>query len=150
MRAGMAVLGVALMLPLARATSGAQASPPKLDTMKVVEPRKEAPRGGRNLLTAEDLLSKNYNNLYEALDALRPFWLRARGPSRLDMSGQGPSVRVYLDEVRLGAVDELKLMSIRTIRRVTFLSAPEAQARYGVGNESGALVIETLGDEKAP
>jgi hypothetical protein len=143
------VIGVVLMLPLALATSAAQ-SPTRLDTMKVVEEKKEPQRGGRNLLTSEELLAKDFTNVYEALQALRPFWLRARGPSRMDPSGQAPTVKIYLDNVALGTVDELRVLSVRTIRRLSFMTGPDAQARYGVGHENGAIVIETIGDKKAP
>jgi hypothetical protein len=88
--------------------------------------------------------------VYEALQALRPFWLRARGPSRMDPSGQAPTVKIYLDNVALGTVDELRVLSVRTIRRLSFMTGPDAQARYGVGHENGAIVIETIGDKKAP
>jgi endo-1,4-beta-xylanase len=124
--------------------------PQTIEGMKVVEEKSEPRRvGGRNLLTQEELLAKDFQNVYDALEALRPFWLRARGPNRLDPNAS-PTVKVYLDNVKLGAVSELKMQSIRNLRRVYFLTGPEAQARYGVEHENGAVVIETLGDQKAP
>ncbi len=125
-------------------------APQQLGEVSVVDERKDLARRDRNQLTGEELTDKDFNNVYEALEALRPFWLRARGPSRLDASSEVTAVRVYVNGLRVGSVDELRAISPKTIRRVMFMSGPDAQARFGVGNENGAVVVETLGDKKAP
>ena len=146
MRYAMRTLVVtALLLPLAGTTTSAQGNPPKLDTMKVVEQRKE-PRTARNMLTLEELESKSFQTVYDAIESMRPFWLRPRGPTHLQGTESAATpVKVYLDNVHIGGVDELKGMPIRTVKRITFLSGPEAQQRYGVGNENGVILAETIG-----
>jgi hypothetical protein len=142
------IAAAAALVVVVSGIAHAQAGPPKLDTLKVVEERKEPVRGTRNLITADELLEKNFNSVYEALETLRPFWLRARGPTRLTPGeASAPSVSIYVDNVKLGTTNELKMMSVRNIRRASFLSAPEAQMRFGVGNENGAVVLETLGKD---
>jgi hypothetical protein len=48
---------------------------------------------------------------------------------------------VYLDDARLGGVEQLRWIPATTVREMRFLSAIEATTRYGVGHSGGAVVV---------
>ncbi|MEP6618393.1 MAG: TonB-dependent receptor plug domain-containing protein [bacterium] len=109
----------------------------------------ETPRINRNVLTQADLKELHAENVYEAIEAVRSVWLRDRGPTsftakatRADSLSGGTPI-VYMDDVKLGGVDELKRISIRDVVSVSHLSGPEATARYGVGHAAGVILVQT-------
>lgn len=93
-------------------------------------------RSSRDFLTVEELESSPWPTLFEAIGALRGSWLRTRGPSN---SG----VIVYLDGNRLGGVETLRTITTSVVTSAHFLTAPEAQARFGINHPDGAIVVVT-------
>jgi len=82
-----------------------------------------------------------------ALDAMalvqefRPNWLRALGVTSIhDQSSD--EVRVSLNGVSAGDVNQLREIRVSDVRELRHLGAAQAQARYGVGHGGG--VIEVL------
>jgi hypothetical protein len=51
------------------------------------------------------------------------------------------TVIVYVDGTRMGGVQELKRISAQEVREIRFLSASDAQQRYGTGHAAGAIQV---------
>lgn len=100
----------------------------------------KVPRVDQSIITGEELVKSHFINPMDALEALRPAWLRARGPD----SFVAPSeVQVYLDNVRLGGVDTLKSIDLRIVRFIQHFDGVSATARWGVGHAAGVILIST-------
>jgi hypothetical protein len=96
----------------------------------------------RGIITAEELQSATAANLYDAVRKLRPEWLERRRAASLR---QEVELAVYHDNMRVGGPDALRSIEIGAVRDVRFLSASEAQGRFGVGHPIGAIVVRTRG-----
>jgi hypothetical protein len=103
-------------------------------------PATSAPRTDRSLLTQQQLLEHHFNNVYEAVEALRPRWLQSRGPNSFRTPGE---VLVYQDDNLLGGVDQLRSVMIPTVVYVRYYDSVQATARWGVGHSQGVIYIST-------
>ena len=98
------------------------------------------PRQDRNVITGAELIEGHYITVYEAIEALRPPWLTPRGPD----SFLAPSeVLVYLDNVKLGGVSNLRNLNLHTISYIRHYDGPDATARWGVGHAAGVILVAT-------
>ncbi|HXV85218.1 MAG TPA: hypothetical protein VD793_00890 [Gemmatimonadales bacterium] len=94
---------------------------------------------GSSVLTAEMLAAQPVTNLYDAVQRLRPRWMLERGTSTLSPGGN--PVVVYVDNQRLGGVEELRGIPIHTVQLVRYRDASDATTRYGLGHASGAIEV---------
>jgi hypothetical protein len=84
----------------------------------------------------QDVASTNQGNLYDAIYQLRPEWLtRTVAQRRGD-----DAIAAYVDEQYIGPVSTLKRIPTFNIKRVRYLSASEAQNRYGQTNALRAAI----------
>jgi hypothetical protein len=51
------------------------------------------------------------------------------------------TIMVYVDGSRMGGVQELKRIPAQDVREIRFLSASDAQQRYGPGHGAGAIQV---------
>lgn len=120
---------------------------------------------GRDHLGADELQGLGIDNVYDAVSALRPEWLRIRGarslaagldPVRVEGTGAGVQVsgstplisevgtiQVYVDGVSFGGLETLNSINMLTVRDLYFLDAAEATLRWGEGNPHGAILVIT-------
>lgn len=94
----------------------------------------------RSVLTQEEIQEASASNALDLVRQLRPDWLRVRGANSI---GQVTEVSVYLDGMRLGGPDTLSGIRTPTIEEMRYLTAREAQTRYGMDNTSGAIIVHT-------
>jgi hypothetical protein len=94
----------------------------------------------RSVLTEEQLRESGYANLYDAVDALRPRWLRPRGR---DSFSNPTQVIVYSDGIRLGGVEELRGFGTLQVLWVRYYDGFEASARWGLGHGQGVILISS-------
>lgn len=96
-----------------------------------------------NLITSAELVKANAPTVYAAIQQLRPQMLRQRfGTSTSSInSPQDYAIKVYLDGQPLGGVDEMKTIAASTIKEVQFLTADQAQQRFGSGNPGGVIIL---------
>lgn len=119
-----AVLGTAAMLTAACASSGGTGRT----------------TGSRDVLTREQLMETSSSNAYEAIQRLRPTWLRTRGTS----SSRGPAeIVVFMDGVRAGQIEFLRSQRLDNIIQIRFVNARDATTRWGTGYSSGVIEIIT-------
>jgi hypothetical protein len=98
-------------------------------------------RAGRSdLITVQDLQAANATNLFDAVRAIRPNWLRARSPNSLQRQGQ---VQVYFDDTRVGGVEALRNLPMQGIAFIQWFDPITASARWGLDHEQGAIYVST-------
>ncbi len=97
-------------------------------------------RSGRsqNQLSHADLEDTSELTLYNAIQRLRPRWLRSRGAS----SAMGPApVVVYMNNVRLGGISDLHDIAVESVEEVSFINASDATTRWGTGVAGGVILV---------
>ena len=124
--------------------------------------RPERRRDPRLVLTGDEIRETGTPSVFDAIQSLRPEWLRTRGVGSMRETPRGtgtlsaagqieidvepgiPSIRVYLDDSFLGGVDELRLVSPGMVGDVRFLDSAEATQRWGAGHIHGAIHVRTV------
>jgi hypothetical protein len=105
-------------------------------------PRKGSPsRRGNDVITAEEMASVQFSNLFDLVQALRFRWLQSRGPDSINM--QPGQVQVRLDDTRLGGVETLRTVAPTGVVSIQWVDPTTAAARWGMGYGHGAIVIST-------
>ena len=95
-----------------------------------------------NLLQPEEFEGTSATDVLALVQQYRPTWLHTRGTISIHDPSAG-NVRVYLNGVSLGDVDRLRDFRPTDVRELRFLSAGEAQQRYGTGNAGGVIELWT-------
>ncbi len=102
-------------------------------------------RSTRDPITAEELAShQGLSNALEAVQRLRPRWLRARAPA--SFSGEAPVI-VFVDNLRAGGVDFLRNIPVDRVTEIRFVQAAEATTRWGTGLAAGVIEVITTGSQ---
>lgn len=96
-----------------------------------------------NVIAEDELREASGQTLFDVVRALRPAWLRSRGPTTLLRQNEGALV-VYVDGVRFGDMDSLRQLTPRSVRSARFYHPTDAQARFGPGHLQGAIEVTTL------
>ncbi len=104
-------------------------------------PVRPKPAGEQYLIAQSELEATRQQNLYDAIRQVRPFWL---GRDRRQGTGGSSEIVVYLDEHQIGGVGQLTRLPVSAVARVRYLSATEAQVRFGTMNGlRPAIVVES-------
>ena len=99
-------------------------------------------RRDRNLLTAEELAPMNNRPLYEAIQRLRPNWLRARANTSISVMGDVyPAVRV---DNAWQTVDDLRSLQTSDVEEARYIEARDATTLFGTGYVNGIVDITTV------
>jgi hypothetical protein len=102
----------------------------------------------RNVLTLEQINSVRASNAYEVVERLKSQWLRIRGTSQMPAAAGSPQfeenpVLVYMDDQRLGTVDQLRRIEIAVVQYIRYYSPSEASARWGFNHGGGVIFVST-------
>ena len=103
---------------------------------------KRPPSKDANLITLDELEKVNASNLFDAVNRLRPQFLRSRGVVSLQ-DPTPPTAVVYLDGQRVGGIDFLERMSPMGVISVRYMTPVDASSRYGLNHEGGAILVST-------
>lgn len=96
----------------------------------------------RNLITAEEIAEVQVFTAWDAIQQLRPAFLRGR----YSMSADAVSLPiVYVDGLRYGGAEELRRIRAVDVATIRFLSPSDATTRFGTGHTGGALLVEMRG-----
>ena len=91
-----------------------------------------------NVITRQQIEASYVSTAYDVVRKLQPSWLRQRSRG----AGTADPVRVYMDGVNRGGVDQLRLMDATTVAEMRYLSSADATTRFGngahIGRHSGA------------
>ena len=99
-------------------------------------------RRNSNLITTEEVLGTSAKDAFEAVQLLRPQWLRTRGVSS-PTSLEAIEVAVYVNGSRYGSVENLRGVPAANVVEIRYLSATDATTLYGTGNLGGAILVKT-------
>ena len=93
------------------------------------------PRKQRNLITQDEIATKDFRNAHEVIQVLRPTMLRVRGSIGL---------AVYVNGIKMSnGVYSLYDISPTSIGEIRFLNSFDATARFGTDATDGAISITT-------
>lgn len=98
-----------------------------------------------NMLTREELEGSGTSNLYDAINRLRPQWLRAGTNTQTTQRGGGQQVVVYQGTTQLGGVEVLRQMAPSYVSSIRYLEGNQASNTLpGLGSRvvAGAIVLE--------
>jgi hypothetical protein len=146
---------LALAGALVAAAASAPPAPAQTDTgTSAMSAQQQGSGGGsrrtrsrQDVITRAELAESNTSNLYEAIERLRPQWLRPRGATNFSGSA-GTAVMVYQGNTQLGDVDALRSINLDFAEEVRFLDSSTASNTLpGLGSRSvaGAIVIKRPG-----
>ena len=97
--------------------------------------------GGGDALTQEELLATNEADVYNAIQGLRPAWLRVRGQT--SFSGT-KTVTLFVDGAPRGDVSELRGMPITDVVEIRYLAPSDAAFQFGtLAGSGGTISIRT-------
>lgn len=95
--------------------------------------------GSGSVLSREQLVEANEPNLFNAIQQLRPAWLRPRGSQ-----ASGAQVALFVDGAPRGTVAQLSSIPIDNVVEVQFYTASEAGFTFGtVGGNAGVVEVRT-------
>lgn len=100
---------------------------------------KSGERRDRNVITRAEIEQSSEHSAYNLIRSLRPGMLNTRGNTSI--AHQDPGIVVFLDGQRYGDASSLDAMEANTIEEIRYLSAAEAQSRYGTGYPQGVILI---------
>ncbi len=134
------LVGAALAGAGACASSGTagQAGEPQTTAVSSPAPRQ---RKDPNVITEAELASRSSLTARQAIEQLRPQFLRVRGTTTLGNAQTSDVIWVYFEGTRMGTVEVLNNIGVQEIREIRYLSPSEATNRYGTGHVQGAIVV---------
>lgn len=101
----------------------------------------QAPPSLEAVLSVNNLAQLNVTNAMDAVKTLRPLWLRQRGSP--GSPGNRFPVRVYLDGLPLGTLDELETIHIDLVVSIQHVGGLQAVQRWGPGHAGGVIHVRT-------
>ena len=97
-------------------------------------------RRSNNVITRDELVTQDLTSAYEAVQRLRPQWLRGRGATSI--RNPEPTLPVvYVAGVRQGGPESLRVVRITETDELRFISASDATTRWGTGHMGGAIEV---------
>ncbi len=99
-------------------------------------------RTQRNVITVEELAQAGDVSVYEALQKLRPQFLRGRAVP--GTATEIIPVAVYIGDLKMEGVEHLREVMVRAVKEVHYLEPQQANARFGGNNASGALLVTMM------
>ena len=98
----------------------------------------EQPAASRNIVTGAELVETQQSTVFDALQQLRPQWLRARGGGR---TSGAIFVSVFVGRQRMGGVEFLDTLEPIAVAQIRFYTASEATTIFGSNTLGGVIAI---------
>lgn len=95
-------------------------------------------RSQPDLLTTEQIQATHHSTAYDVVRSLRPNWLNVRGPDSFRSPGQ---IQVYVDDMRLGGVDQLRTLPTSGITSIRWYDGISAAGRWGLDHGNGVIYV---------
>ncbi|MFH1765909.1 MAG: hypothetical protein ABIF09_17110 [Gemmatimonadota bacterium] len=99
--------------------------------------------GDRFLITGDEIREASVSNALEAVRLFHPEWLVQRGQEAF-AEPESDNLRVYLDNVQLGGIEDLAGVNTLIIEELRFFDGQRATARWGTGHSHGAIEVVTM------
>lgn len=96
----------------------------------------------RNLITQEQIADLGVSSAYEAIERIRPRWLRVRTPRS---HNRATVVVVMVDNLQLESVEALRDVDSADVESIRWVDSAQAGRLPGLGSRhvQGAIVVET-------
>jgi hypothetical protein len=135
------LVGAALAGAAGCASSGTAGQAGEPQTTVVSSPMPRTQRKDPNVITEAELASRSTLTARQAIEQLRPQFLRIRGTTTLGNAQTSDVIWVYVDGTRMGTLEVLNNIGVHEIREIRYLNPSEATNRYGTGHVQGAILI---------
>ncbi|MDB4908164.1 MAG: hypothetical protein JWO05_2948 [Gemmatimonadetes bacterium] len=96
--------------------------------------------GDRNVITQDQMLSRHFPTVFEAVQAIHANWLTEKGT---DSFTKPTPVLVYLDDMKVGPVESLRNIRVEEVSWVTYIDGVAASARWGMGHSQGVIFLSS-------
>jgi len=112
--------------------------------------RSNTPATDPDLITEDQIVRSKATNAYDLIATISPKMFTAHGAAttRGDQpptpGRQALPVLVYIDNVKVGPVDELKTLGKVDVKEIRYLSPRAATDRWGEGHAGGVIVVTTV------
>lgn len=163
-------VGFVAVLTGCATSAGNASSPAPGDGVAAQAAQAGTQRTSRYVLTSVDLMGAGTTNVYDALQKLRPEFLRQRGvqtiakanvPTSSRSPGGAPQggerntstgealplsaapIVAYENDVKLESVDQLRRIDSKVVIEIRYIPGPEASIRYGNGHSAGVIIVKT-------
>jgi len=103
-------------------------------------PGSSGSRRDSNLITEQDIAGIPATNAYEAIDRLRPLFLRSRGKTSINTPNT-EFATVYVDGVRYGDLNSLRNILAPHVLDIRYYNGAVAGARFGLQNTAGVIEV---------
>ena len=101
-------------------------------------------RSNSDVITASELRTGEYRDVYQAVERLRPQFLRSRGVSSVrSRSSEDNQPVVFIDEQRMGGLATMRGLPVENVREIRYVAARDATTRWGTGYTAGVILIVT-------
>ena len=103
-----------------------------------------------DLITMDQIARSKATNAYDVIATIRPQMFTAHGaPTTRGQQPPTPGrqalpVVVYIDNVKVGPIDELKALGKLDVREIRYLSPRAATDRWGENHAGGVIYVTTL------
>jgi hypothetical protein len=105
-------------------------------------PRVQRPATYTDVITEDDIARIHAQTAYDAVARLQANFLTRRGSTSV-LNTSNPEPNVYLDDVFIGKVAELKGIKAGDVASIRVYRAWEVSARFGNGNLGGVIEVYT-------
>lgn len=95
-----------------------------------------------DIITEEDIAKVNVRTAYDAVVRIHANFLTRRGATSL-LGTSNPEPNVYLDDVWIGAVAQLRNIQASDVASIRLYRAWEASTRFGAGHMGGVIEVYT-------
>jgi hypothetical protein len=105
-------------------------------------------RPSSDLLTQTEIGASAYSrtSTYEAIEKLRPAFLRERATSTRDRNGKSSfQATLYVNGQRQESMEYLRAIPASEISEIRYLNWQDATARYGTNVPAGVLDVKLIG-----
>lgn len=110
----------------------------------LVPAQASAQKRQRDLITREEILNSAHQSqdLFQLIRSLRPHFLAPPRGVRTLGGGQMQPASLYVDGVRVGELDGLRVIIAGTVEEVRYLDPSRAENEYGPQGRGGAVVVK--------
>jgi hypothetical protein len=97
----------------------------------------------RSWISAAEIAPLRNRSTYDVIKRLRPEYLKMRGPTTV-MNPAEFEIGVYVDNMLLGGIRELRDIPASDVYEIHYLSAINGATRHGSQHPSGVIEITTM------
>lgn len=99
-------------------------------------------RGSANVITFAEVENapQDAATAYDIVSRLRPMMMRPRNQTA-GQRGDEFGVIVFVEDVRLGDVEQLRTVMRGTIYEIRYINATDATTRWGTGYSNGVILV---------